>query len=293
MVRRQDPVGGRPVPRDRTVRVVLTFRRVPVVDTAATVAVRPNVVLSEARTKLESGDFAGSHRLYARTLKLAETRRDSANALFGQSFARQQMIQTDSVPADTARRLVRTYREARQLDSAKYFAAAQYNIGLVLSAAGRHGDAARELALGARAGGPLRGGLLVSAGREWLRAERPAQAVPVLREAARDSTVAAEAQTLLLDAYRRSRDTSAILALADTLRGASAPLAAVNEALVEMMADSAWAGGSQCERCLLLVARNAALLNLGPEYFESSERPGSNGSPRRFAGRSWKPPPRR
>src|SRR5215212_3646806 len=46
VVRRQDPVGGRPVPRDRTVRVALTFRRVPVVDTAATVAVRPSVVLS-------------------------------------------------------------------------------------------------------------------------------------------------------------------------------------------------------------------------------------------------------
>jgi hypothetical protein len=46
----------------------------------------------------------------------------------------------------------------------------------------------------------------------------------------------------------------------------------VNRVLVDMMTSSEWLNERQRERCLVLIARNAALLNLGPAYFEAAER---------------------
>jgi hypothetical protein len=73
---------------------------------------------------------------------------------------------------------------------------------------------------------------LLSAGRELVLSSQSAEAVEPLRAAAADSAVASEAQKLLLRIYSESNDTASLLRLADTLRGPTAPLGAVNDALI-------------------------------------------------------------
>jgi hypothetical protein len=215
----------------------------------------------DARTQLARGAFDSSRKSFAWSLQLARSRRDSATALFGQSFAAQQAIDRGAIPSDTLAHLVQSYRVAQRLDSTRYYVAAQQNVALLYSASGQHRLAADEYLRGARVRDSLQPELLLSAGRELLRANEPAGAVRALTEAARDSAVAPDAQKLLLRIHVESRDTAALLALADSLSGPSAPLAAVNDALMAALPSSAPAAQA---RMLALIARNAALLNTSP-----------------------------
>ena len=275
------PAAGAPRPKDGVVRVTIAFAANRIVDNqvAANPVIGNRVAGSRAvaapretthvvsrpllvaRAVLDSGDYRSSRELYRRSVGLATTRRDSATALFGQSFAAQQGIGRSSIPADTLTHLVESYRVAQRLDSTRYYVAAQQNVALLFSASGQHRRAADEYLRGARVRDSLRPELLLSAGRELVRANEPAVAVRTLTDAARDSAVAPDAQKLLLRIHVETRDTAALLALADSLRGPSAPLAAVNDALMAALPSS---GPAAQARALALIARNAALLNTSP-----------------------------
>jgi tetratricopeptide (TPR) repeat protein len=218
--------------------------------------------LVAARSELSSGNFERSRELFESSLLLALTARDSATAFFGQSFAAQQATDSSSLVRGAVGRLVQGYKAAQRLDSARYYVAAQQNIGLVYGAAGYHRQAADEYLNGARVSDTLRPELLLSAGRELMLARLPSDAVKPLRAAASDSAVAPDAQKLLLRVYAESNDTASLLTLADSLTGSTAPLAAVNEALLASLekADQPARHG----RTLVLIARNAALLEVPP-----------------------------
>ena len=219
-------------------------------------------LIMEARAQLAHGEYGESRESFTRSLLLARSRRDSATALFGLSFAAQQGVERGAIPSDTLARLVESYRAAQRLDSARLFVAAQQNVALLYSAAGQHRLAADEYLRGALVRDTLRAELLLDAGRELVRAGQPAAAVRPLTDAARDSALAPDAQRLLLRIHAESGNMTALLALADTLRGPSAPLTAVNETLIGAMRTTT--DSLARERALVLIARNAALLNTAP-----------------------------
>lgn len=226
----------------------------------------------EARTQLDSGKFGASRDAFASMLVLSRTRRDSAASIFGKAFAEQQTIASDSVAPAVAGRLVNEYRLAQRLDSVRYQAAAEFNIALLLASAGRHGESATAYLRVAQLDKTLRGASLLAAARELNQAGQRTRALSAARQAAADATVAAEAQALLVALHRDMRDPAALIALADTLQSPSAPLAKVNEALADMMQDRRWAGTPWAERCLILLARNVALLDVGPVHFTATQR---------------------
>jgi hypothetical protein len=241
---------------------------------------KPNVASSqtvrraedEARLRLDSGQYAASRDAFAVMLELARTQRDSAAAIFGQAFAEQQTIESDSIAPDVADRLVGQYQLAQRLDSGGYHAAAEFNTALLLASAGRHAASATTYLRAGRADSALRGAAFLAAARELRKAGRTTDAVVAAREAETDSTIRTEAQALLVELHSAMPEPSALVALADSLQSPSAPLATVNEALTSLMQDPRWAGSLWIEQCLLLLVRNLALLDIGPVDFAATQR---------------------
>jgi tetratricopeptide (TPR) repeat protein len=239
---------------------------------------------------LAGGDFARAAGLYNMLLDVSRTGADSAMALFGRGFAIQQLTSAPSQEAgaasslhdDTLTLLVDSYRLAQRLDSARYFAAGQYNMGRALSAAGRHASAATELAKGGLTSDSLRGALLLAAAREYDLAGRTTDAIATLRQVSRDSTVGRDAQARLVDIYVRQRSVQNIVALADSARPDASAVQSLNTALLGFMRDPAWAQWR--ERCLLPLARNYATMDLGPLYFQGTPRSELDAARRAAAG---------
>jgi tetratricopeptide (TPR) repeat protein len=225
-----------------------------------------------ARTQLDSGQFRASRDAFAGMLALSRTRRDSATSLFGKAYAEQQIVVTDSANPVVVRRLIEEYRLAQRLDPARYQAGAEFNIALLLASTGQHDSSANAYRRVAQADPRLRGVALLAAARQLRHAGQSAAAMSAARQAAADSSVAAEAQTLLVELYRDARLLAALVALADTLQSPSAPFAAVNEALADMMQDPRWRGAPWVEQCLIVLARNLALLDVGPVHFAATQR---------------------
>jgi hypothetical protein len=233
----------------------------------------------QARVAIGSGRFLDAARLYTWMLSVSRTAKDSAGALFGRAFSVQQTTATPeealadssaAINADTVSAMLDSYRLAQRLDSARYFVATQYNVGQILSAAGRHGSAATELARGAVANDSLRGALLLADAREYELSGDMENAVSMLRLAARERAAATEAQGRLVAIFARTGNVRELLSLADTLRSDAAPMQSMNEALLELMRQPQWAQWR--ERCLLLLARNYAAMDLGPLYFGETQR---------------------
>jgi hypothetical protein len=226
-----------------------------------------------ARAQLDSGKFDASRATFTDMLRVAATRRDSAASIFGRAFAEQQTIELDSVGGDVASRLIQEYRRAASLDAPRYRHAAEVNIALLRSAAGQHDRAAAAYVEAASMIPERQGELLLEGAREFQLAKLRPQAIRVAQQAAAFRDVAADAQALLVELYREGRAMRSIVQLADTLRSATAPLAQVNDALAEMMQDRAWSSSDWGERCLIILARNYAALQVGPVHFSETQRP--------------------
>jgi hypothetical protein len=242
-----------------------------------------------ARRQLDSGKYVESRQAFAAMLPLARTRSDSASAFFGRAFAEQQLIESDSLAEPIADRLIRDYRRAQQLDRARYGDAAQFNIALLYSSAGDHDSAAVAYVRASQTSETRTGPLLLSAARELRMAGQLAAALSRARQAARHRAVAPEAQAFLIELHRDMRDMASLVRLADTLQSPSAPLAQVNAALADMMRDPRWASTPWAERCLILMARNYAALDIGPTYFTETQRAPLEGAVAANAGTAIAP----
>lgn len=226
----------------------------------------------EARAQLDSGKFAASRATYAAMLGVSRTKRDSAASLFGTAFAEQQTLESDTLAWARATQLIRQYRRAQTLDAARFRVAAQSNIALLFSAAGRHDSAARAYVRAAELNSSEQGRLLLEAAREYRLAGSRGPALETAHRAATDSAVAAEAVGLIVELYHETEQRRQLVHLADTLQSATAPLARINDALAAMMRSPQWMATPWGERCLIVLARNYAILDIGPLHFAETER---------------------
>ncbi len=239
-------------------------------------AAQPDSAASMARrasVHIRAGRFDSAQVAYSRMLLSARSRGDSAEALFGNAYARQQVADLNkSAELET---IVAGYQQAGRLD-AGLFGRAQYNIATAYSVAGRHRAAAAAYVDAIPALDSLRASLELRAGREYLAAGDPERAAPLLASAARSADTRSEAQAALLALYLRAHRMDSVVVLARSLEGSAAPRTTASAALLASMADPEWAKTKWAEECLVLLARNYAVMDLGPAYFGSSQRAGTD-----------------
>ncbi len=250
-------------------------------------AVQPDSALARrASSHLRAGRADSAQLLYGEMLRTAGSRGDSARALYGGAFARQQTAALDTAGAVDA--IVRDYTRAQQLDP-KAAEWAQYNIATVYSSAGRHREAAQAFVAASRTHDSLRPTLQLRAGREFVAAGDWNSAVPLLAEAARNPRTRSDAQGELLELYGGSQQIDSIIAVAGRLQGDAAPRSTASAVLLGAMLLPEWKESKSAEACLILLAKNYAAMDLGPTYFATAQLPELNSALAVIRGTSLEP----
>lgn len=226
--------------------------------------------LDAARALADSGRFADAALLYTQVLRQVRAADTGTRALahFGRAFSVHRTLgaTVDSTSRYVLDTLLGDYDVAVALDSARYFAPARHNAGLVYSATGRHQPAASAFLAAAQAGGDDRASSLVWAAREFEHMElldSAAWAYAAALEADPDNATAFQS---LLDLHvERGADARALSLAA---RGVAAQPASVLEALLELLERTRPPLGSLwADSALALTAGSLSAMYADPGYF--------------------------
>ncbi len=164
---------------------------------------------------------------------------------------------------------IKNYDAAIALDSARFFAAANNNAGLLLRDAGAHREAlARFLAAGSspHAG---RGGFLLRAGDEFTALSLPDSAAALYRAALQADSTLAGAREGLLRAFAARPAADSLLRVATKWSSDPRHSPQVADVMYSVLSAARWrrggnANGAIADSCLMLLALNFATLGLGP-----------------------------
>ena len=175
---------------------------------------------------------------------------------------------TTGVTGDLAN-AIKNYDAAIALDSARFFAAANNNAGLLLRDAGAHREAlARFLAAGSspHAG---RGGFLLRAGDEFTALSLPDSAAALYRAALQADSTLAGAREGLLRAFAARPAADSLLRVATKWSSDSRHSPQVTDVMYSVLSAARWrrggnSNGAIADSCLMLLALNFATLGLGP-----------------------------
>jgi tetratricopeptide (TPR) repeat protein len=190
-----------------------------------------------------------------------------AEALFGEAFATQQLLVPDSGLATDTRNIVNGYLAARSLDSARLYAPASNNAGVLLRSLGDHAKALalfRDAAAAKTANRPL---FLLNAGREFEALRQPDSAAALYRQALASDSSYGEARAALLTLYRQSENVDSLIAAATRWHGPDA-IGLVNDAILRILTDTRHQLQTPAGQMLLILfGRNLAEQQPEPRYF--------------------------
>lgn len=228
-----------------------------------------------ARTAARAGRYREAQRAYQTTLATlpATDSAGQAAALFGQSFASQQLRARDSGDASDVQQILSGYLAARKLDSSRVFVSASNNAAILLRSTGRHREALTLFHDAAAAGTSTRPLFLLNAGGEYESLGLPDSAAVLYRSALAADPRFGEARVALLRVYLRQSATDSLVALAARWREPEA-LESVNDAILQVL--GAPGAGLQPPTAQLLTAilgRNLADQQPDPAYFTRTITP--------------------
>lgn len=235
-----------------------------------------------AQTRAAAGDHRAAANEYGRVIAtmnaLPAASQQSAvlaDAHFGRASALLQLSRagdTDASPTtisgDVAN-AVKDYDTAISLDSARFYAAANNNAGLLLRDTGAHRDAlVRFLAAGSTSH-PGRGAFLMHAGEEYAALAMPDSAATTFRAALRADSTLAGAREGLLRAFAARPSADSLLRIATRWSADPRHSPQVTDVMYGALSSARWqrggnSNGAIADSCLALLALNFATLGLGP-----------------------------
>jgi Tfp pilus assembly protein PilF len=223
---------------------------------------------------LKGGNYAEAQALYAEAARAsAGDTRIRARAFFGLALASQQGAAVDSAASTPLDSLLAAYRAARTLDSARYYGPASNNAGLVLRERGRHREALRYFLDAASTPHPARAYFYLNAGHEYQTLGLTDSASGMYRRALQVDSGYTEARQALLVLYAARPSSDSLLALARRWGADPAAAAAVNDAILEVLARPAAPGEAESDALLVALVRNFATTGLGVSQFADAYAP--------------------
>lgn len=229
----------------------------------------------EGKQYLATGRFSEAEDAFSKVLSWVAPQQASlrAGALFGRAIAVQQRALSggDSGTAAPLSQITADYGEARQLDSATYYAAASANTAILLRRAGRHEEALAGFRNAAATTHPARAYFLLRAAQEWETLERWDSAAAYYERALTAQPGYPEARRGLLELHLRRGDPGRVVALAAKWSMEPEHVAPVSDALLAVLARPE-VRAAVLDSALLQLARNDAAASLGPDHFERARR---------------------
>ncbi len=240
-------------------------------------AVAAEAAYQEGKQYLATGRFSEAEDAFSKALSWVSPQQASlrAGALFGRAMAVQQLALSggppNAFPDSRLNQVTADYGEARQLDSATYYAPVSANTATLLRRLRRHEEALALFRDAAATTHPARAYFLLSAAQECETLERWDSAAAYYERALAAQPGYPEARRGLLDLYVKRGDAGRVVALATawSREPDGAPL--VSDALLALLAATD-VSGAVLDTALLQLARNDATANMGPDGFERTRR---------------------
>lgn len=240
------------------------------------------VVRATAQTRAAAGDHRAAVNEYGRVIATMSSvpaqymdKAVLADAHFGRASSVLQLGRAGAIELSTAggtgdlASAIKDYDESIALDSARFFAAANNNAGLLLRDAGAHREAlGRFLAAGTspHAG---RGGFLLRAGDEYAALSLPDSAAAAYRAALQADSTLAGAREGLMRAFAARPAADSLLRVATKWSNDPRHSPQVTDVMYSVLSTGRWrrggnSNGAIADSCLMLLALNFATLGFGP-----------------------------